>query len=97
MYQQLMGTAMGTIFAPSYACLVVGFLEETILFPVLLPSKFEKNTCQIIEEQFYRYMDDGIVLLPESSDKDLLLNLLNGMHPSIKYTIGQPLICKKQA
>ena len=34
MYRQIVGTAMGTIFAPPYACLVIGFLEETILYRV---------------------------------------------------------------
>ena len=33
---QVMGTAMGTKFAPPYANLSVGFLEETVLFPVEL-------------------------------------------------------------
>ena len=37
MFLQLLGTAMGTKFAPPYACLSVGYLEETILFPRLLP------------------------------------------------------------
>ena len=30
MFLQLVGTAMGTKFAPPYACLSVGYLEETI-------------------------------------------------------------------
>lgn len=33
MYRQLIGAAMETIFAPPYACLSVGFLEETKLYP----------------------------------------------------------------
>ena len=35
MYLQLIGTAMGTDFAPNYACLTIGFLEETKLYPQL--------------------------------------------------------------
>ena len=38
MYKQVKGTAMGTKFAPAYACLTVGYLEETKLFPVILPK-----------------------------------------------------------
>ena len=37
MFLRLVGTAMGTKFAPPYACLSVGCLEETTLFPRLLP------------------------------------------------------------
>ena len=28
MYNQLIGTAMGHVCAPPYACLVIGYLEE---------------------------------------------------------------------
>ena len=54
MYHQIIGTAMGTTFAPPYACLVVGFLEETILFPRLLPSSFDLITCKIIQNHYFR-------------------------------------------
>ena len=90
MYHQVIGTAMGTIFAPAYACLVIGFLEETILVPVLLPLTLEPSACQNIIKQFYRYMDDGVILLPDIPDENVFLDLLNSMHPSIQYTIGKP-------
>ena len=38
MYKQVTGTAMGTKFAVVYACLTVDYLEETKLFPVILPG-----------------------------------------------------------
>ena len=37
MFLHLVGTAIGAKFAPPYACLSAGLLEETILFPLLLP------------------------------------------------------------
>ena len=37
MFLHLAGTAMGAKFASPYACLSAGLLEETILFPRLLP------------------------------------------------------------
>ena len=40
MFLQLVVTAMGTKFAPPYACLSVGYLEEAILFPHLLLLQF---------------------------------------------------------
>ena len=97
MYHQLIGTAMGTIFAPPYACLVVGFLEETQLFPKILPAVFNAQTCNLIEDRFYRFMDDGITALPHFMSIDTFLNLLNKMHPSIQFTITPPKLCEKNS
>ena len=47
MFLQL--TAMGTTFAPPYACLNVGYLEEAILFSRLLPLHFTLTECKLIE------------------------------------------------
>ena len=49
LHKQIKGTAMGTKFAPSYACLTIGFLEETKLFPIILPKYFNHETCEYIE------------------------------------------------
>ena len=54
MLNQVMGTAMGTKFAPPYANLPVGFLEETVLFPAELPKYFSRDNCKLIEELFKR-------------------------------------------
>ena len=54
MFLQLVGTAMGTKFAPPYPCLSVGYLEEAILFSQLLPLHFTLNECKLIEEIFKR-------------------------------------------
>ena len=83
MYHQLTGVSMGTIFAPPYACLTVGFLEETELYPKLLPSRYDLSTCEFIINNFFRFMDDGNTLLPE--DMDHFLKLLNSMHPKIQF------------
>ena len=40
MFLQLVGTAMDSKFVPPYACLRVGYLEETILFTRLLIIAF---------------------------------------------------------
>ena len=42
-----MGTAMGTKL---YANLSVGFLEETVLFPVKLPKYFPHDNYKLIED-----------------------------------------------
>ena len=90
LWQQITGTSMGTKMAPPYACLTIGFLEETVLFPTLLPSKFSKEECERIIELFFRFMDDGTSFFPKYSSKGILLELLNSMHPSIKYTVEEP-------
>ena len=87
MYHQVIGTAMGSIFAPPYAQLTIGFLEETRLYPLLLPSKFDLETCKRIIEFFYRFMDDGTTLFPGDIDEEIFLQLLNSMHPAIQYTL----------
>ena len=87
MFLQLVGTAMGTKFAPPYACLSVGYLEETILFPSLLPLHFTLTECKLIEEIFKRFMDDGFVLWPKNGNIDIFRKLLNKLHPSLKFTV----------
>lgn len=78
---------MGTKFAPSYACLTVGFLEETLLFPAVLPKYFSHQICKYIETNYFRYMDDGFIALPEDLDPILLQQALNELNPSIKFTM----------
>ena len=55
------GTAMGTKFAPPYACLSVGYLEETKLYPQI-KNEFPADTSEFIIKWFLRYIDDGFIL-----------------------------------
>ena len=87
MFLQLVGTAMGTKFAPPYACPSHGYLEETILFPRLLPLHFTLTECKLIEEIFKRFMDDRFVLWPKNANIDIFRELLNELHPSLNFTI----------
>ena len=59
---------MATKFAPSYACLNAGYLEETILLPRLLPLQFTLTECKLIEEIFERFMDYDFVLWPKNTN-----------------------------
>ena len=86
MYNQLKGTAMGASFAAFYACLTIGYLEETKLYPKL-QQQFSQDEANIIKETYKRFMDDGIVFLPWTACKDTFLALLNEMDPSIKFTL----------
>ena len=43
MFLQLVGIAMGTKFTPPYACLSIGYLEETIFFSTTITPTFYIN------------------------------------------------------
>ena len=84
MYLQLPGTAMGTKCAPPYACLTVGYLEETKLFTNELPQYFNESECELIMELLKRYMDDGFIFWPLKLNFENFKTCLNNMDPSIK-------------
>ena len=86
MYTQLIGTAIGTKIALPYACLTIGYLELTKLFPRLSSICSQINSDRIYK-YFKRYMEDGFKPLPQEIDQDKFLELLNSMHPNIKYTM----------
>ena len=47
MFNQVMATAMATKFAPPHVNLSVGFLYETVLFPVELPKYFSHDNSKL--------------------------------------------------
>ena len=65
----------------------MGFLEETKLFPVLIPLSFDTITTQLIIDFFVRFIDDGFNFLPKSVAPSHFLQILNKMHSSIQYTL----------
>ena len=83
-YNQLIGAAMGSSFISFYACVSIGYLEETSLFP-RLNNMINDSDIQIIEETYKQFMDDGIVFLPLIIMK--FLALLNSMHINIIFTL----------
>ena len=87
MFLQLVGTAVGTKFALPYACLSVGYLEETILFLRLLPLHFTLTKCKLIKEIFKHFMDDGFVLWQKNANIDVFKKLLSELHPSLKFKV----------
>ena len=92
LWLQLIGAAMGTDFAPPYAYLTMGFLEEIKLKPELL-KHFSPSQARRILENFLRYIDDGFILWLLEMDLELFKVIMNSLHPSIKFTfeIGQRL------
>ena len=75
-YQQISGTAMGTKFAPPYACLFMDWLEERFL-----------ETCEIKPWAYFRYIDDIFIIWTEGRDKlKTFLDNFNSFHPAIEFT-----------
>ena len=86
LFNQINGRAMGASFASFYACLTIGYLEETVLFPKLSNIYGEHNVLTV-KETYKRFMDDGIVFLPRHLCKNDFLSLLNSMNNAIKSTL----------
>lgn len=86
-YHQEIGTAMGAVFAPPYACLAVGYLEETKLERTILPQYFCAEDCALILYLLLRYIDDGFIPWPKRLNLQDFIKALNSLHPMIKYTI----------
>ena len=85
LYLQLSGTAMGTKMAPTYANLVLGYLE------IKLYEECEKlqdlNFRTFIEDGWKRYLDDGYITWSnEFGNINILETLLNNLHPNINFT-----------
>ena len=93
-WHQIIGTAMGKEVASPYACLTVGFLEETLLFPTLIPSSLDQASSERIIQKFFRFVDDGITILPKTVDPENFKSILNSMHPAIQFTITEPTTTK---
>ena len=73
---QISGTAIGTKFAPPYACIYMDYME----------NQFLKNE-QIQPWIWFRYIDD-IFFIWTASEKELddFLERLNNFHPNLKFT-----------
>ena len=74
--QKISGTAMGTKFAPPYACLFMDRIEN-----VFLDSEIVKSWLWL------RYIDDKFYIWTDGEDKlEGFLNRLNNFHPNLKFT-----------
>ena len=83
---QLLGTAMGSIFAPTYAGLVIGYLE--IKLYAICEIKWGAAISKFIYENWSRFLDDCEILLDKSIVKpEELLEVLNSINFHIKFTM----------
>ncbi|XP_075443504.1 uncharacterized protein LOC142487664 [Ascaphus truei] len=79
-YLQLLGTAMGTSFAPSYANLFMGFWEAQFIYHI-------NNTFRTNIIFFKRFIDD-LIMIWEGDEVSLLtfINTLNQNNLNINFT-----------
>ena len=75
-YKQISGTAIGTKFAPPYACIFIDHIETEFL------------KTQDIKIWFWKRFIDGIFFIWTESEESLekLLEILNKLHPNLKFT-----------
>ena len=86
MFNQIIGTAMRTKCAPPYACLTIGYQEETKLFTQELIQYFSNEECLLFKEFFKRYMDVSFIFWPKYLDFNSCSICLHNLHPAMKYT-----------
>ena len=85
-YKQIKGTAMGTKVAPTYANLVMAYLEKILYEKV--GQIFGQEFKTYVYEQWKRFLDDCFILWSKSTDDlEKFHEILNSLHPSIKFTI----------
>ena len=85
-YRQKLGTAMGTKVAPTYATLVLGFLEEKLYSVV--KDKFGQNFETFIRTSWKRYLDDCFIIWDKGEDQlKQFFDILNSLSPTMKFTM----------
>ena len=71
---------------PPYACLAIGYLEETKFYPELF-QHFSIEDCLFIIEQFARYLDDGFIPWLTYLDINVLAFILKNLDVRIEFTL----------
>ena len=88
-YNQIKGTAKGTIFAPTYTTLSMGYFEIKLYNACTF--KYGKLLAENVKENWNRFLDDCYTVLRSSqiSPEEILLTL-NSINPSIQYPSINP-------
>ena len=87
-YIQLIGTAMGTKTAPSYATLTLAFLEEKLYNTI--ENEYGPATSQEFKQSWKRYLDDCFIIWKKSwGNIEKLHSILQNLHHHIKFTMEQ--------
>ena len=85
-YRQISGAAMGTIFAPTYATLTMGYFE--IHFYNICELKWGKEFQEFILENWSHFLDDCQTPSDKKKVKpEELLETLNSVNEAIQFTM----------
>ena len=77
---------MGSKFAPIYATLVLAYLEEKVYEQSA--KEFDSDFRGYLEANFKRFLDDCFLIFTRTEEQLMkFYNLLNSLHPSIKFTL----------
>ena len=77
---------MGNIVAPTYATLVMGYLEVQLYEKC--KNEFVVNNGKYIEENWCRFLDDCCIALdPTNTNLLKLFDILYDIHDNIKFTM----------
>ena len=84
-YRQTRGTSTGIKPAPSYADLVMGYLEIKLFYK--LKSELGDKVAHFFWCNYRRFLDDGQIMWDTRlCDFSLILQRLNSLHPEIEFT-----------
>jgi len=85
-FLQVKGVAMGTKVAPTYATLVMGYLEDKLYQNIRI--EFGDEFSDYIQQNWKRYLDDCFIFWNRSAeDLDKFYKILNFIHSSINFTM----------
>ena len=85
-YKQEKGTAMGTKFAPVYATLTIGYLEEKLY--TIIETNYETEFQRYLKKYWKRFLDDCFVPWTKSEEELIKFHsVLNNLHNDIKFTL----------
>lgn len=91
-FLQILGTAMGTKMAPTYATLTIAYLERTLY------EQINEKYGEVLKGYFVcnwkRYLDDCFIIWPTRyGDVSTLHDILQSLHPYIKFTCEKSNTC----
>ena len=83
---QLKGTAMGTVFAPTYANLTMAYHKIQVYY--VIKNTYSLVVSKFFEENWFRFLDHCEILLNTRLIKpNDLLKILNQVNPSLQFTM----------
>ena len=85
-FLQLKETAMGTVFAPTYANLTMAYHKIQVCF--VIKNTYSLVVSKFFEENWFRFLDDCEILLNTKLIKpNDLLTILNQVNPNLQFTM----------